>query len=190
MEITRRYKSKYGFHTPKQTKKIINIFAKKCAIPFTDSSWHNDAVDSLYYEVSCDEELEYLQVYIPNSKEDDVDQEKFNTFTVANSDSVTLFESEDIKKVIKFLNKKSIKINIAKNLKNAKVIKKVKKNAKKKAKAEKIANLHKEALEMMSAMDEKYGRSTMLSLDDYVTDFGHVLSYDEKNDMLDLLNKF
>ena len=189
------YKCEFGYHTPKKTKKVLNFFAKKCALDFVDSSWHNDLMDSIHHEIICEGDIhEFYEVYIPNSKENDYEQEKFNSYLVLDENQEHLFESKSIKKVVKFLNKKWVEKNIEKNRKNAiaeKIAEKIaEENLAIKVAQEKSEKLHENAIKMMVDLNDKYGRHTISSLDCYYLDFCHVLSNDEKEDMMILIKKF
>jgi hypothetical protein len=39
--------TKYGFHNPKITEKTLLRIKEKCTLPFYDSSYKNDLVDSV-----------------------------------------------------------------------------------------------------------------------------------------------
>jgi hypothetical protein len=72
---------KYGFHTRKQTTIYYNQIVPQLEGEYHDSSWHNDVCDSIMFILS--EELGHeIQVFFPNSKVDDVENEEFNTFNV------------------------------------------------------------------------------------------------------------
>lgn len=97
------YGNEYGFHNPKITERSFKRFKEDCNLEFIDGSWHNDLCDSLYHEFN-ENGNEYVQVFLPNSKKEDVENEEYNTYVVSDETQNILFTDKDIKKVIKFIN--------------------------------------------------------------------------------------
>lgn len=72
-----QYGKKFGYYTPKKTEKTFNILNEIFPnLNWEDSSWHNDACDSLYLEERR------ITVYIPNSDKTDLGNEEFNTWAI------------------------------------------------------------------------------------------------------------
>lgn len=99
---------KYGFHTRKQTTIYYNQIVPQLKYKFEDSSWHNDICDSIIFSLN-EELIHEIQVFFPNSKKDDVDNEYFNTFNVKleieKEITNTIFEVNEIDKLIIYINK-------------------------------------------------------------------------------------
>jgi hypothetical protein len=79
-----RYGEQIGFHSPQMSEDSKIKLDEMCPkAELWDSSWHNDACDSLTHNIDEDKG-DYYQIYLPNSTEDEVDNEcKFNTFTLS-----------------------------------------------------------------------------------------------------------
>jgi len=90
-----------GVHTPKETAKILAQVNKEVTTKdFVDSSWINDACDSLFN--GAVEESESIYIYIPNKKQD------ITKFTVAIGEYADPIEEkyfDTVEEVISFLNK-------------------------------------------------------------------------------------
>lgn len=68
-----RYGNQIGYHSVDITTDCYNTLVE-AGFNVDDVSWHNDAVDSL--------SINELIVFIPNSEEDNSDEEKFNQFII------------------------------------------------------------------------------------------------------------
>jgi len=99
-----RYNNVAGYHNPRKTIKDLSRINALCKHKFVDASWHNDACDNVYNEEHA------IYIFIPNSKKSNLDNEEFNTYTVQKDDPVffddneTVFESDNLHEVIKFIN--------------------------------------------------------------------------------------
>ena len=91
------YNNKIGYYTPKESEIYHSEIVEGTGLSWVCSSWHNDATDSIHYEG--------ITIYFPNSKEDNPDEEEFNTFNITNDDGEDLLTTGNIKEVISFLNK-------------------------------------------------------------------------------------
>lgn len=82
-----QYKNNVGFHTPQMSEESFNRFVKECPnANFDDSSWHNDASDSIIHWIDEDKGTN-IQVWFPNTTSEEVDYETtFNHFAVFMND--------------------------------------------------------------------------------------------------------
>lgn len=93
---------KAGYHTPEMTTRLLKELNEKSPIPFEDSSWHNDQVDSAY-------NVDYqIHVYFPNSEEDNAEEELFNDFQVETETGEVLWGS--MAQVIAFISEYVLKV--------------------------------------------------------------------------------
>lgn len=77
METLNKYGNKAGYHTPEKTVELMTKINRQVkGIRFTDTSWHNDLCDSIWNEKRD------IQVYFPNSDNNDPENEEFNHFGV------------------------------------------------------------------------------------------------------------
>lgn len=88
-------------HTPKKTVEALTIFSKDCKLDFYDSSYKNDLLDSLEFEI---EEDSFLKVFIPNSKNWDENAEEYNEYILTRDGEDVMMDSK-IEKVIEYINK-------------------------------------------------------------------------------------
>tara|TARA_B100000900_G_scaffold414018_1_gene439460 strand:+ start:1241 stop:1549 length:309 start_codon:yes stop_codon:yes gene_type:complete len=70
------YRNKFGFHTPERSEENKNKLELATGLKFEDSSWHNDTCDSL-----INEDI-HIQVYLPNSDEQNIYQEQFKYYAI------------------------------------------------------------------------------------------------------------
>ena len=97
MSNKNQYGNVAGVHTPKTTESILNRLNKDTNLSFDDSSWHNDALDSLFSEKGK------VQIYIPNSIKSDQDNGEWGTFSIEVEECQAI-EKQTIMEVITFLN--------------------------------------------------------------------------------------
>ena len=75
-----RYGNKCGVHTPQMTESNKDKLESATRIQFEDTSWHNDQCDSI-----GNESLN-IQIHLPNSEEENIDQEEYNTYCISSYD--------------------------------------------------------------------------------------------------------
>jgi len=68
-----RYGNQIGYHSVDFTTECYNTLTE-AGFNVDDVSWHNDAVDSL--------NVNEITIFIPNSDEDEPNEEKFNRFLI------------------------------------------------------------------------------------------------------------
>lgn len=95
-----RYNNEYGFHTPNLTKELCLYINQKTNMEWLDNSWHNDLVDSLYYETN---EGEQFYIMLPNGFIQDEDEELFNYFTILDDNHNELIVSTNVDEIIKYI---------------------------------------------------------------------------------------
>ena len=81
---------KFGIHNPELTTGFCNWF-KNEGFELTDTSWHNDATDSI--------QIGQFQINLPNSEIADFEQEQFNTFTISLVDDFEVDELPEFEKL-------------------------------------------------------------------------------------------
>ncbi len=97
------YGNKIGYHNPELSEKSFNKIQNDTGLNWDDCSWHHDLCDSIIHVI--EPEKKFISVYIPNSKVFDIDNEKFNTYCVLDEWQSELLNTENIEKVISFINK-------------------------------------------------------------------------------------
>lgn len=75
-----RYGNEVGYHSPELTKINKAAFESVMSLEFNCCSWHNDTVDSI-----SNDELN-IQIFLPNSVQDDPDEELFNSYCLTSAD--------------------------------------------------------------------------------------------------------
>lgn len=93
------YGNRFGYHSPESGE----VFYRKILSgtshldgDWTDSSWHNDACDSITYTVCFDKgRWEGISVYFPKTS--------INTFCVCDDNQDTLLCTESVDEVISFV---------------------------------------------------------------------------------------
>ncbi len=94
-----------GVHTPRMTELNKRRLEKATKLEFEDSCWHNDVCDAISNEYLN------LQIHLPNSKSENLDEEKYNTYTLSSYDGEDMYmEHKD--KMYSFLQVISIITNI------------------------------------------------------------------------------
>lgn len=83
-----------GLHTPKFTEKCLNRINLETGLKFKDASWGNDCTDSIWSEEND------ITVYVPNSVEQDADNELFNQFTLVMEEDEFRVDYDTIEEVI------------------------------------------------------------------------------------------
>jgi hypothetical protein len=89
-----------GFHTPKQTKQVLDRMNNATNLKWYDSSYCNDGTDSIETEIS----FHLISIMIPNSFIQDLEEELYNEFLIKDTDSNILLSTTDIDEVIKYIN--------------------------------------------------------------------------------------
>jgi hypothetical protein len=98
-----KYNNEVGVHTPKLSLEILNRLKDETGLEFDDTSWHNDAADSLHVVGKN------LQIFLPNTSETEADNfETFKHFAVSPSgedggDTNDITTYETIEDLIVFL---------------------------------------------------------------------------------------
>lgn len=96
---------KIGYHNPSTTTKYFKVFNNKTVLNWIDSSYKNDVCDSLHCDILLtDKEHKYINIFLPNSDKEDLNNEKFNSFLLSDEDQNILFETKDINEMIKYIN--------------------------------------------------------------------------------------
>lgn len=78
--IMNRYGNKCGVCTPQMTELNKYKLESATGIQFEDTSWHNDQCDSI-----GNESLN-IQIHLPNSEDENIDQEEYNTYCISSYD--------------------------------------------------------------------------------------------------------
>tara|TARA_R100000995_G_C3433592_1_gene99739 strand:+ start:307 stop:759 length:453 start_codon:yes stop_codon:yes gene_type:complete len=96
-------------HSPKKSEKYFEQIQKEIE-GFTDSSWANDACDSIHNEKYD------LSVYFPNSDKDDFENEEWSFFVVdidsgLKQKRTSLYSIESVIRFIKEYQKKEFKVS-------------------------------------------------------------------------------
>jgi len=96
-----RYGQKLGFHTPIMTEQNKFNIEAETGIKFLDSSWHNDLCDSI-----ANEDLN-IQIFLPNSDVEDLNNEQFNTYTIVSFDGQVQHEEKQytFEEIVDIINK-------------------------------------------------------------------------------------
>ena len=94
--IKNQYGNEFGYHTPKRSKLNFQNIIKESNIDFVDCSWHNDQCDSIWNEVLD------LTIMLPNSENNNEDNEEFNTFSITEIED-RLFSFDTLIEFIKSL---------------------------------------------------------------------------------------
>jgi len=101
-----RYGQQYGYHTPKRTKNNFLNIVRRTNMEWIDASWHNDLCDSMHHcLLETETEHIYIEIFLPNSEEQDEDNEEFNGFTLTNEKNEILLETEDRVELCDYINK-------------------------------------------------------------------------------------
>jgi len=101
-----RYGQQYGFHTPKRTKNNFLNIVRRTTMEWVDASWHNDLCDSMHYcLLETETEHIYIEIFLPNSENQDENNEEFNGFTLTNEKNEILLETEDRVELCDYINK-------------------------------------------------------------------------------------
>ena len=95
-----------GFHTPKQTKQVLDRMNNSTELKWYDSSFYHDGTDSIETEISQDV---FISIMIPNSFIQDLDEEWYNEFLILDADGNTLLSTTNIDEVIKYINNSNLK---------------------------------------------------------------------------------
>lgn len=104
------YGNKVGCHTPTKTHEMLRKFNRDIKrARFSDGSWHNDLTDCVYNN------RRDIYIYLPNSENNNPENEEFNWFTIAFNHATLSYKSKDFKEtylsfhsaddVVNFLNK-------------------------------------------------------------------------------------
>ena len=73
---------------------------------WVDASWHNDLCDSMHYcLLETETEHIYIEIFLPNSENQDENNEEFNGFTLTNEKNEILLETEDRVELCDYINK-------------------------------------------------------------------------------------
>ena len=85
-----------GVHTPRMTELNKRRIEKATKLEFEDSSWHKDLCDSI-----SNEHLN-LQIWLPNSVNQNLNEEEYNTYTISSYDGEDMY-MEHLDKMYSFL---------------------------------------------------------------------------------------
>jgi len=103
--IKNRYGNECGIHTPKMTMANKLKIENATKIQFEDCSWHNDVCDAISNEYLN------IQIHLPNSSNENFDDEEYNTYTISSYDGENVhMEHKD--KMYSFLQVISVITNI------------------------------------------------------------------------------
>jgi hypothetical protein len=79
MKTSKESYMQIGIHTPELTSANLSKIRQATGLDFEDCSWHNDLTDSINFKFL---DGSSLQIFLPNSNEDDNDNELFNHYSV------------------------------------------------------------------------------------------------------------
>ena len=103
--IKNRYGNECGIHTPQLTMANKLKIENATKIEFEDCSWHNDVCDAISNEYLN------IQIHLPNSSNENFDDEEYNTYTISSYDGENVhMEHKD--KMYSFLQVISVITNI------------------------------------------------------------------------------
>ena len=103
--IKNRYGNECGIHTTKMTMANKLKIENATKIQFEDCSWHNDVCDAISNEYLN------IQIHLPNSSNENFDDEEYNTYTISSYDGENVhMEHKD--KMYSFLQVISVITNI------------------------------------------------------------------------------
>jgi len=90
-----------AYHTPKQTKQVLDIINSHTDFKWYDSSYRHDETDSIVYEVSEDK---YIKIMLPNSFIQDEDNECYTDFVITDDNHNVLLVTKDLNEIINYIN--------------------------------------------------------------------------------------
>lgn len=106
MQEVNVYGNEVGVHTPTLSKENKQKIEQATNLKFEDSSWHNDACDSI-----SNDDLK-LGVFLPNSDKDDPNEclwDKFSIFWLDGEETPDCFKTFTFDEVVTFINNLNLK---------------------------------------------------------------------------------
>lgn len=96
-----------GVHTPKSSEIYLNRITQETNLSWVDSSWHNDMCDSIECtDKEAVKKMGFNYIYLPNDSDENLDQLKFNSFSIFDDVNEEHLCTEFIEEIIEFIQSK------------------------------------------------------------------------------------